>query len=703
MDLKIINYFQSLMATCIITGQLLAMEAQREDTPSAQYDQIPSLNMNTKPQAMSDIQFKVGLSYYEGKSVPQNYNEAFRYFKVSADQGHPQAACHLACMYRLGLGVSKDEKEAFKYYKSAADQGDEGGECDLGGCYLSGIGVSIDTKLAAFYFKLSADKGNQTAQYNLGIIYTKGKAVDRDMNKAIKYYTMAAIQGNADAQYNLGLCYQYGQGFELDLKQAVVYYRQAAELGHLKAQASLLKLHKEGFYTPCNLPSASSHKEESSKSSSEPSSEPKNTNKRGRKNKKTVKFPPSLSKKERQKNLYKEVIKLLDVNPQGALILLREAEKDGCPDSKDYLSKLRKSKPYKNNRKNNPKSLGFILRSMESSNNESSLLHHNHPEITPQESLNETKEKKKTKPPVFATHNNTNSVNQIPSPIEETNTPINKENSSETKEENNTALISGEGPTQEALINPLNTETISKNKTLGRSERTLKRRNSENNLVLPKEKKTERKELKRSLTITDKYCQAENKKEEKSIKIKEKKNKISFRNNANPTRELKKRESERKLERKNSQSNLTFNNGGESETEQSAAEVESKNLYVQEGTRDTDLKKLKKLLNDRDLVVASDIKLTESLVRRVLRELSDKKVISWNFEKDKVKGDKITATHCQNQNISLTIHLHGMWWTRSDIKEGILNFIRRCDSVINDMILEIEIRNKRRNQRIAYF
>ena len=221
----------------------------------------------------------------------------------------------------------------------------------------------------------------------------------------------------------------------------------------------------------------------------------------------------------------------------------------------------------------------------------------------------------------------------------------------------------------------------------------LTRRNSTNSVIIP-EIKTEEKKEKRGLTRTQSVIELKHPDRlGGGVEEKEKKTKKSInnsKNNANPNRALKLRQEEKKMVRKNSQQNLTLNREWESESELSIAEGDSKNLYVQEGKRDKDLKVIKKLLDDRDLIIPSDIRLTDSKVRRVLRDLAHRNIITWSGQRPQARDEKITATHRQRSEIALTIHLHGEWWLNPAIKEHFMNFVRHCDDEIDSMMTIIE-------------
>jgi hypothetical protein len=68
--------------------------------------------------------------YYSGKclaqGLQQNEAEAFKCFKLAAQQGHLQALCTLAQSYELGeLGVAKNIARAREMYQEASDRGSE--------------------------------------------------------------------------------------------------------------------------------------------------------------------------------------------------------------------------------------------------------------------------------------------------------------------------------------------------------------------------------------------------------------------------------------------------------------------------------------------------------------------------------------------------------------------------------------------------
>lgn len=55
----------------------------------------------------AEDQGDIGFMYYEGFGVPQDYAEALKWFRLSAEQGYVYAQSSLTRIYRSGRGVPK--------------------------------------------------------------------------------------------------------------------------------------------------------------------------------------------------------------------------------------------------------------------------------------------------------------------------------------------------------------------------------------------------------------------------------------------------------------------------------------------------------------------------------------------------------------------------------------------------------------------
>ena len=83
-------------------------------------------------------------------------------------------------------GVTQDYKEAGKWYRLSADQGNAGAQFNLGLMYYEGQGVKQDYSEALKWYQLSADQGYSLAQYNLGVMYEDGQGVTKDYGSSWK-------------------------------------------------------------------------------------------------------------------------------------------------------------------------------------------------------------------------------------------------------------------------------------------------------------------------------------------------------------------------------------------------------------------------------------------------------------------------------------------------------------------------------------
>ena len=79
--------------------------------------------------------YELGLAYYEGNSVPEDYDKAFELFERAADQDYAPAQYDIGTMYYEGIGVDQDYRKAFEWVQRAAKQGYTNAQFDLGIMY----------------------------------------------------------------------------------------------------------------------------------------------------------------------------------------------------------------------------------------------------------------------------------------------------------------------------------------------------------------------------------------------------------------------------------------------------------------------------------------------------------------------------------------------------------------------------------------
>jgi len=143
--------------------------------------------------------YEIGVRYAEGKGVPQNLDEAAKWFDRAAQAGIIPATFRLGTFYEKGLGVKKDTDLARRYYTQAADRGNAKAMHNLAVLDADGGGKGANYKSAAQWFRKAADRGVADSQFNLGILYARGIGVEQNLAESFKWFSLAAAQGDADA------------------------------------------------------------------------------------------------------------------------------------------------------------------------------------------------------------------------------------------------------------------------------------------------------------------------------------------------------------------------------------------------------------------------------------------------------------------------------------------------------------------------
>ncbi|MFY7760998.1 tetratricopeptide repeat protein [Aquidulcibacter sp.] len=125
-----------------------------------------------------------------------DYKAAFRVIERYAIQGDPNAQYKLGVMYYLGNGVPQDFATAAIWYRRAAEQGSPSGQRGLGGLYYVGQGMPQDYESAAMWYRRAAEQGDRSAQRSLGHLYYMGFGVPQDFVLAHKWSNLAAANGD---------------------------------------------------------------------------------------------------------------------------------------------------------------------------------------------------------------------------------------------------------------------------------------------------------------------------------------------------------------------------------------------------------------------------------------------------------------------------------------------------------------------------
>ena len=81
-----------------------------------------------------------------------------------AERGNPNAQNNLGLMYYIGRGVRQDYVQARHWYEEAANQGDASAQIGLGLLYENGMGGRQDYAQARHWYEKAASQGDADAQ-----------------------------------------------------------------------------------------------------------------------------------------------------------------------------------------------------------------------------------------------------------------------------------------------------------------------------------------------------------------------------------------------------------------------------------------------------------------------------------------------------------------------------------------------------------
>ncbi len=158
-------------------------------------------------------QNRLGICYYAGEGIEQDYVEAVKWFQKSAEKGNDDAQNNLGCCYYFGKGVEQNYEEAVRWYQNSINQGNANAQNNMGVCYYNGNGILKNYEKAVMFYHKSAIQGNVFGQYNLGYCFFLGKGTKKNYKEAINWFYKSIIQGgnNVQTKYYFVLSLMYYQ------------------------------------------------------------------------------------------------------------------------------------------------------------------------------------------------------------------------------------------------------------------------------------------------------------------------------------------------------------------------------------------------------------------------------------------------------------------------------------------------------------
>jgi len=137
------------------------------------------------------------------KTAAEQLDEKLKETKEKAENGDAEAMFYLGYMYGYGKnGVEEDLEEAYKWYKKSADAGDVMGTALVGSCLLNGWGVKKDRTEGLTMLAVAAAGGSNYACFYLGEMYFDGLYGSKvDYASAKKWLEKAVAEGEDSCEY----------------------------------------------------------------------------------------------------------------------------------------------------------------------------------------------------------------------------------------------------------------------------------------------------------------------------------------------------------------------------------------------------------------------------------------------------------------------------------------------------------------------
>ena len=120
---------------------------------------------------LADTAYDKGRKAYNAKE----YEQALKYFYVSARRYNINAYDQLGIMHEYGIGTGTNPRTAFYWYEKAAQRNHPDAQYRLGHLYETGNGIKKDPKKAALWYQRAASRGNKYAKARLA-----GKPIDAE-------------------------------------------------------------------------------------------------------------------------------------------------------------------------------------------------------------------------------------------------------------------------------------------------------------------------------------------------------------------------------------------------------------------------------------------------------------------------------------------------------------------------------------------
>ena len=231
--------------------------------------------LGPKNKLRSFAHYNIGLLYYQGKGMEQNYDSAFVHFEKAQELNKSLIAGY-AEMIEFGLGTNKDPGYALTCYEEGISAGEDLYEKayalryviqhminnDLNEeayknyqMYIITCSTKNDEKGSLKYLKASSDAGFVPAMCSYASYLRDGKLVEKNLEEAVRLCKVASDAGYLPAMHNYVYTYKLFDN-SITLEEEFKLYKKSADLGFPLSQTTVGAYYYNGWGVKANIEEA---------------------------------------------------------------------------------------------------------------------------------------------------------------------------------------------------------------------------------------------------------------------------------------------------------------------------------------------------------------------------------------------------------------------------------------------------------------
>ena len=231
--------------------------------------------LGPKNKLRSFAHYNIGLLYYQGKGMEQNYDSAFVHFEKAQELNKSLIAGY-AEMIEFGLGTNKDPGYALTCYEEGISAGEDLYEKayalryviqhminnDLNEeayknyqMYIITCSAKNDEKGSLKYLKASSDAGFVPAMCSYAFYLRQGELVEKNLEEAVRLCKVASDAGYLPAMFNYAYTYKLFDN-SITLEEEFKLYKKSADLGFPLSQTTVGAYYYNGWGVKANIEEA---------------------------------------------------------------------------------------------------------------------------------------------------------------------------------------------------------------------------------------------------------------------------------------------------------------------------------------------------------------------------------------------------------------------------------------------------------------